>query len=237
LYSAPFSESGQSGEQGLYLGFKYALGGKFTLKGYVDRYKFTWLRFQTSAPSNGEDYLIQLDYKKRQGLFYARYRFKQGQLNTSNDIIDSIIPAKQHLVRLHAKLFLTENIRSNTRVEIRSFNASEPFLGYLFYQEIVGDIKNTKLRAYFRVSYFNSQDFRTTLYAREDDLPYTYNLAQFNREGLKYYIMLKYTYKKMNCYVRWAHVNYVDVESLGSGNDLILGNIRSEIKLMLALKL
>lgn len=237
LYNAPFSESGNSGEQGLYLGFKYAINGKFTLKGYADRYKFTWLKFQTSAPSNGEDYLIQLDYKKPQGVFYVRYRFKQGQINTSGEHIDSIIYSKQQLVRLHAKLFLTQNIRSNTRIEIRAYKSTEPFTGYLFYQEIVGDIKNTGLRAYFRVSYFNSQDFRTTIYAREDDLPYTYNLAQFNKEGLKYYIMLKYSWKKLNCYLRWAHVNFVNVDELGSGNDLILGNVRSEIKLMLAMKL
>ncbi len=237
LYNAPFSESGNSGEQGLYLGFKYNLNSKFTLKGYVDRYKFTWLKFQTSAPSNGEDYLVQLDYKKPQALFYARYRYKQGQINTTHEQTDSIVSSKQHLVRLHAKVFLAQNIRSNTRIEMRSFNSTDPFIGYLFYQEIVGDIKNTRLRAYFRVSYFNSEDFRTTLYAREDDLPYTYNLAQFNREGIKYYVMLKYSLKKLNFYLRWAHVNYVNVESLGSGNDLIEGNIRSEIKFMLAMKL
>lgn len=237
LYNAPFSESGNSGEQGLYLGFKYNLNSKFTLKGYADRYKFTWLRFQTSAPSNGQDYIIQLDYKKPQALLYARYRYRLGQIDVANQQLDSIVSSKQHLMRLHAKLFLTEKIRSNTRIELRSFNSTDPYIGYMFYQEIVSDIQKTGFRVYFRVSYFNSQNFRTTLYAREDDLPYTYNLAQFNNEGIKYYVMLKYTYKKLNFYFRWAHTHFANVESLGSGNGLINGNVRSEIKCMLAMKL
>ena len=237
LYNAPFSETGNAGEQGLYFGFKYAIHQKLLLKGYIDRFRFNWLRFQTSEPSTGEDFLLQLDFKNRQNLFYARVASSTGQLDVIGETTDSITTFKQGLMRLHAKVYFNEKIRSNTRFELRSFNATLKHTGYLFYQEIVGDIRSTKLRAYFRVSYFNSSNFRTTLYAREDDLPYTYNLAQFNREGLKYYIMLRYRYKKIDCYLRWAHVRYADVSSLGSGNDLINGNIRSELKVMLAMRL
>ncbi|MCT4622876.1 MAG: helix-hairpin-helix domain-containing protein [Schleiferiaceae bacterium] len=237
MYSAPFSETGNAGEEGFYLGLSYILNPYWSIKGYLDRYKFNWLRFQTAAPSHGEDYLLQLDLKKSKTYVYLRYRYRNGKVNESQENLLGLLNAHQHLWRLHGNYQVHRNTFLSTRIEIRTHHQSENKLSYLFYQELKSTIKNTKLKAYFRVSFFKSEDFRTSLYAREDDLPYTYNLAQFHREGIKYYIMLRYDLNPLSFYLRWAHIDYTDVETIGSGNDLILGNERSEIKAMIALKL
>jgi len=237
LYNAPFSETGNAGERGVYLGITYDVNSRISIKAYADHFSYEWLRFQVSAPSSGRDYLIHLNYKKEGLLTYLRYRYRAGQFNVSNENSKEIKSGVQQQMRWHGQLRLSSLLKLNTRIEIKTFRLSQVELGYLFYQEIVFGIHNLPLKFYTRVSYFNAPVFTTALYAREDDLPFTYNLALFNNEGVKYYIMAKYQVKTMTFYLRWAHVNYINLEEVGSGNDAIVGNQRSEIKVMFSLRL
>jgi len=235
LYNAPFSETGNAGESGAYLGIKYDVNSRVSIKAYADHFNYSWLRFTVSAPSSGRDYLFQIDYNKDLYKTYLRYRFRSGQVNVNNENSKEVQDAKQQQIRWHGQLRLSSHLKLNTRIEVKTFNIKQAEIGYLFYQEIVFELNKMPLRFYTRISYFNAPVFTTAFYAREDDLPFTYNLALFNNEGIKYYAMVKYDVKNMSFYLRWAHLNYMNLEEVGSGNDAIIGNQRSEIKLMFSL--
>ncbi len=237
LYNAPFAETGNAGERGVYLGIKYDINSRFFIKAYADHYSYTWLRFQVSAPSYGKDYLLHLEYRKGNVKTYLRYRNRSGMININGENSKEIQNANQQQIRWHGQLLLSSLLKLNTRIEIKTYKAQKKEIGYMFYQEIVFSLRKIPLKFYTRLSYFNAPIFTTALYAREDDLPFTYNLALLNNEGVKYYVMVKYVVKNVSFYLRWAHVNYFGLDELGSGNDAIVGNQKSEVKFMISLRM
>ncbi|MGM0497314.1 MAG: helix-hairpin-helix domain-containing protein, partial [Bacteroidota bacterium] len=63
VYSGAFSESSSNqNEEGWYLGVKTELVSDLTASIYVDVYRFPWLNFGVDAPSDGYEYLFDLNY-------------------------------------------------------------------------------------------------------------------------------------------------------------------------------
>ena len=63
---------------------------------------------------------------------------------------------------------------------------------------------------------------------------YNFSIPPFSGTGIRYYININYVInKKFTFYVRFAQTNYKNVTSIGSGNDEIMGDHRSEIKFQL----
>ena len=63
-YGNAFSENFKNAnEQGIYWGIKVRLSTKTELTGYVDSYRFPWLKYKVSAPSVGHEYMACVRHK------------------------------------------------------------------------------------------------------------------------------------------------------------------------------
>ena len=75
VYANAFAEGDTQNEKGIYMGLEYRPNHKLKIKGYLDNYQFPWLRFGVDAPSKGNDFLLQSDYKISRSIkMYARYK-------------------------------------------------------------------------------------------------------------------------------------------------------------------
>ena len=86
-----------------------------------------------------------------------------------------------------------------------------------------------------RLQYFETGSYASRLYAYENDVMYSYSIPVFFDKGYRYYFTINYDVsKKLSLWLRWAQTIYRDKESVGSGQDEIAGNRKTEIKLQVA---
>lgn len=231
LYSSPFSESGNDGEQGAYLGIEFQLSTKWKLNAYADRYTFNWLRYNLPFKSHGEDYLLQLNYSPNTQLTtYVRYRNKRKAFASEHNNTYHISELDSHNWRWNLIYRVHKNVLWNSRLELKSM-PNYP-TAFLMYQDLSYSFPNTALSIDFRINVFASATYLTTIYAREDDLPYSYNLAQFNNEGTKSSLRIRYRIKQLELWLRYSHNKYPNLQVVGSGVDEIKGNELTRIKVL-----
>lgn len=87
-------------EHGLYLGAEIRPLKHIRINAYADIYQFPWLRFQTSIPSLGTDFLAQITYKPSKTFeTYFRYKNEKKLQNTKIDFDDGlalVTPKNRH---------------------------------------------------------------------------------------------------------------------------------------------
>ena len=82
-----------------------------------------------------------------------------------------------------------------------------------------------------RVTLFDTDDYDSRIYTYENDLIYYYAIPAFSDQGSRFYINVRYKgIRNLTAEIKFAQTRQLDVTSIGSGNDEIQGNIRSEIR-------
>lgn len=91
-------------EHGLYLGAEIRPLKYIRINAYADVYQFPWLRFQTSIPSLGTDFLAQITYRPSKTFeTYFRYKNERKLQNTKIDFEDDLV-----LVRKKNRHYFTD---------------------------------------------------------------------------------------------------------------------------------
>lgn len=244
LYSYPFSESSALlNEQGLYFGFKTLLFPRLSLSGYIDYYKFPWLRYQIDAPSVGSDYIAQLDYNpSRNTSMYFRYRHKNSQENYSDEY--DYIPLLSDISRNEFRFFISYRpfnfLILKNRVDFTSFKKEFDGKenGYLIYQDILYRPEKFPLEVTFRYALFDTDGYDSRIYTYENDILYAFSVPSYFDKGQRVYLMLRWrVYEQLNAWFRLGRLIYSSRNTVGSGSDLINGNHKTEVKVQLQLKL
>lgn len=229
-------------ESGVYFGVEFRPFKKWKLNAYADHFKFPWLRFQTDAPSSGYDLLAQLEYQPRgSASFYIRYRDKFKPINTRQDLegVDFLVDQSRRNFRLNASYRASRQVRFRSRIEYTRYNrGAEPLSeGFMVYQDVIYNFRNTPLRITFRYALFDSDTYDSRLYAYENDVLYSFSIPAYNGRGSRVYAILKYSLgRRANIWLRWAQFYYTDRSEVGTGREAIQGNTRTEVKAQLQIK-
>ncbi|MCB2207648.1 MAG: helix-hairpin-helix domain-containing protein [Bacteroidetes bacterium] len=244
LFSYPFSESSALlNEQGLYFGFKALLLPGVSLSGYIDYYKFPWLRYQTDAPSLGSDYTTQLDYSpSRNTSMYFRYRHRNKQENYSGEY--DYIPMLSDISRNEFRFFISyqpfDFLIFKNRIDFTRYK--EEFKGqengYLMYQDILYRPEVFPVELTFRYALFDTDGYDSRIYTYENDILYAFSVPSYFDKGQRVYLMLKWrALEQLNVWFRVGRLIYSDRATVGSGTDLINENQKTEIKVQVQIKL
>ena len=83
LNTNAFSENNiPNNERGFFAGISIRPVNQIKIDGYVDIYKFPWLKYGINAPSGGISYLLQLTYSyNKKTIFYSRYKTESKAMN------------------------------------------------------------------------------------------------------------------------------------------------------------
>lgn len=237
LFSNAFSEQSKTqNEEGFYMGVEFHPYPKWTVKAYYDQFKFPWLRYSASSPSEGHEYFSQLEFTPNNLVsVYFRYKQENKPVNNSSDIIKSLAIQKKNQYRLHLSAKMNENWEIRNRIEVSHFqkeNTNEN--GYLIYQDLIYHFTKQPISLNLRYALFDTESYNSRIYAYENDILYGYSVPAYYLKGSRFYFNFNWKINRnFKLYVKYAQTKYINRTSIGSGNSEISGDLKSEIKLLL----
>jgi hypothetical protein len=238
LYSNAFTEnSSPTNEQGFYSAISIHPNNIWRIDAYADFYKFPWLKYQVDAPSVGMDYLVQATYTpNKQLLLYSRYgtEIKEANDNPNSNVLSPVVPIPKQSWRTEVNYKINRAVTFRTRTELLWYNkrSSEAETGFLSSVDILYKPMIKKYSGNVRLQYFETDSYNSRVYAYEDDVEYSFSIPVFFGTGYRYFINLNYdASKQLSFWARWAQTIYENQNTIGSGLDIINGNIKTEVNL------
>ncbi len=240
LYSDPFAESTRAqNEKGLYIGFHSQMHKKISISMYADKWSHPWLRFRTNAPTQGRDYFVRVRYyKKRSTEFYVQFRSRVRQISLSEtaEKIKPLADERRLQYRLHFRHHLTKSLEWRNRIEwIRyGFGGSTVSKGFMLYQDFIFKPLTLPFSFTARFALFDTDDFNSRIYAYENDILYSFFIPAYFGKGARYYLNIRYRpVRDWSFELRFEETYLTNQDHIGSGNEQIIGNKRSQVRVQL----
>ncbi|MDR1737740.1 MAG: hypothetical protein LBR66_02845 [Candidatus Symbiothrix sp.] len=224
LYGKTFSESTTvQNETGVYNAIQMQLPYSLELSAFLDYFRFPWLKFEVNTPSDGKDALLQLKYSPRRHWNTAlRYRYKNKQKN--------LLPYEQHRWRWQLNYAFSSAVSSRFQADYnRYLIAGTAGRGWSLTQTLSYS-PLAKLQIDGGLAYFNTDAWDTRISIYEKSLPYTFSFPTYYGRGLRYYALLRWKItSQLTVYFKCGSSHYFDVDAIGSGDDLIQGQEKTDI--------
>jgi len=235
LFGNAFTENNSPvNEKGIYTGLLLRPVTGWQLNAYTDFFKFPWIKYLVNAPTNGFDYLVQLNYQPNKSFgMYLRFR-NQNKPTDSSGSGAIYYPADQlkQNFRLHLFQQLSQRLSINNRVELLWFNhrLKTKEHGFLSYMEAQYEWK--RVGANVRVQYFETNSYDSRVYVYESDVLYSFSIPAFYDKGFRCFLNVHYDFThKWESWLRLAQTIYSNKNIIGSALDEIQGNKKTEVKL------
>ncbi|CDS92696.1 ComEA family DNA-binding protein [Sphingobacterium faecium] len=230
---------GARNEKGLYTGLVYHPSRKVQWTTYVDIFKFPWLRYRVSEPSSGYDVLSQFSYiwyKRGHLSLRLRYRVKQENAESTNDAATGLAEVSKAQLRLEYRYKLSNvwSIRSRGEGTQYQKGLGDKQYGWMVYQDLFFSPDQSKMTTNLRIAYFHTDSYNTRIYAYENDVLYASSFPLYYQKGWRFYNNVRYRIGQgIDVWAKVSAFYYPGLASIGSGLDVIQGNLKSEIKLQL----
>ena len=109
--------------------------------------------------------------------------------------------------------------------------------GYLLSQTANFKFSTIPIELYLHCAYFNTDSYESRISLYEKGVKYAFSIPSFYYKGFRGAVNLKYSpTKNITVYGKFSTTCYNNRDDIGSGNDLILGNVKSDINVMLCYK-
>ncbi len=241
LYSGGFSEnSSNKNEEGWYLGIKTELFADLTASIYIDVFRFPWLRFTTDAPSTGYEYLADIDYSLGdKGRLSARVKKGlKGENFTNNDpVINRVYDENKSSYRVHFNYKISDRFLLRNRIAMSRYAQKDiEEQGWMLYQDLRYSFNDFPLELDFRYAIFDTDSYKTRIYAYEHDLLYAFSIPAYYSKGFRTYLIAHYDRKNFDVWFKISRFFFADKEEIGSGNQTIQGNQKTTVKLQMMFK-
>lgn len=238
LYTNAFTENTYpTNEKGLFSGITIRPTIAWKVDGYVDMYKFPWLRFRVNAPTTGADYVGQLTYKPNK-LFeiYTRFKSEKKAINYNPEelVLSPVIPQPRQNWRTQFsyKVSPTFTLRSRTEAVWFDKKGAAAENGFLMYVDVLYNPALKPLSAGVRLQYFETDGYNSRLYAYENDVLYSFSIPVFYGKGYRCYLNINYDVtKKLTFWGRIAQSFYPNASKVGSSLDEINKSHKTEVKM------
>jgi hypothetical protein len=227
-------------ENGIYAGLSLKPLKGFSIDTYFDQFKFPYRTYYNPAPTTGNDFLLNSEYKISKGfLVYIKYRNKNkeetrtviDEFNRSVKVIDN---RGQMNFRIGFDYDLSGSIRLKSRyeyvmVKYDKFGGSNK--GYMFYSDVRASLtRNLSVSTRFIV--FQTEDYDSRVYEFEDDLKGVMSNVGVYDKGTRWYMLLRYQpYVFIEVSAKYSATYYDGVTSIGTGNDLIKGDLNNRFNI------
>ena len=237
FYGSSLTESsGNRNESGLYTGVMLYPLPKLKISCYVDIYHFPWLTYSTMAPESGSDYMAQVELalsRKFSVYVKGKYESKPQKAGSSTGVAADFDEVTTKL-RIHAEYEVSENFTLRTRVEYAGYSFNNQHEdGYLAFQDIVYSPVSS-LKLWLRYAYFHTDGYNSRIYTYENDLLYSFSIPEFHGKGHRIYLNLKWRpISRLTVYLKAGCTIHEGASDWGSGNDVTMGNNRTELRALL----
>ena len=232
FYGQSFQENTHlSNEKGFFTSLKGSINSHWNFFIYQDVFSFPGMKYQMRSSSSGTEHQIQLEYvSDNQSSIYFRIK----NLNKTENInVGDVNYQNQNYsrssFRLHFQHHLSENWIYQARIECSMHQTkNNKSQGVLLFQDLKFKRKNFSTSA--RITCFNTDDFDSRIYVYENNVLYAYPIQFYQNSGISFYLNSSINInQKLTFWLLLHHVKYFNVDHIGSGNDEIKGNKKSQI--------
>jgi hypothetical protein len=238
FYGSAFAEGSRNiNEKGIYTGLKYTIKKGLVVSGFYDSFRFPWLKFGVDIPSQGYDYQLRISRQPNKiKNHYLAFHHETKQKNAPNNInnINSIKDYYRNQLIFGNEYIYKQFYKFQTKIQYNNyqFKGLKKSNGVAIIQDFEGKIKKFQYKT--RVAYFNTDDYDSRVYAYENDVLYAVSFPAYYGKGFRYYVVAKIPiYKKIDAWIRLARTNVLDRAVIGSGNDQINDNKKTDLKVQL----
>lgn len=220
-------------ETGIYWGWKYRINRKWSQSGYLDIFRFPWLKFRTYAPSAGHEALLRLMYQPSKSTTFfiqARQETKSRNIRDENTRTYLVRRGRKRNYWIHANYQINKQISMKSRVQFSNYQLANTYTaGFVLAQDLRVHVK--KIKCTMRYALFDTDDYDNRQYMYENDVWLAFSLPAYYGIGIRKYFLLEYKWNKhLTCWIRYSHTRYTDRKTIGSGLDAIDGNTKNDIK-------
>lgn len=228
-------------EQGLYMGLQLTPFAHWKVSAYADFFRFPWLRYGIDAPSQGREYMAQVDYTRmKNASFYLRYKHRQREKNqTLPDATTAILPYEQHRARMQLQYKISSLILK-TSLDGILYDDSDGSRskGFMAAQSIGWTPPSAlPLKADAYIACFRTDDYNTRLSSYEKNILYAFNMPQLYGKGVRLAATLRYDVAAgLSIFVKLSSTRYSDREVTGTDLEEIAGNVKTDLSTLLRWK-
>lgn len=241
MFARSFGESSApQNENGWYLAAEATPIAHWKFFASLDLFSFPWWKYRISKPSQGVDAMFQAIYSSVRNLsMYINYRYKQKERDVTGTSGAVILPVYHHRTR-YRLTYTPATWKLQTTLDYNHFHSQgKPSgQGYQCTQSCGYSFPSFPLSISLQGSYFHTDDYDSRVYASERGLLYTFYTPSFYGKGFRYSTYLRYDLNKAFMFlVKLGQTIYQDRYEIGSGNDLIKGNKKTDMQMQLRIKL
>lgn len=240
FYNAGFSEgSNTQNEKGLYSGLKVKLSKSVSINGYVDLFKFPWMKYGVDSPSEGHEILVQPIYKPNKIFeIYFRYRQQLRERNSSvsTGAITSIEPYLQRNYRINLSYIINEAFTFKSRIEYLTIESNSNGFqkGMIITQDLLWKPKSSPIDLAFRYALFDTDGYDSRIYSYENNALYVFAVPAYYYKGSRAYILFRYSFfRHCDLWVRYGLFLFDNLFTLSSGAEQINGSRKSDLVVQL----
>lgn len=203
----------------------------------ADFFSFTAPKYLIHLPSFGKEYLGMFSFSINSSSkikFFGKRTIKMKDNNSSP--IDALTQYDLRRFYMEFKTCLPNNFELQTRTDlvlntlksqIEKGKSSFLNLSYKTEKSVIG----------IRATYFNTDNWNTRIYLYEHDVLYHFYIPAFYDQGVRYFINFTRKIGSLSQFwVKFGKTQYFNKTTIGSGNDEIQGNVKSEIRAQLRIK-
>jgi hypothetical protein len=231
-YGNAFSENYKnSNERGMYWGMRLRLTHFTELTAYYDTYTFPWLKYKVSAPSNGHEWMVNLQHKfGKKVITRLQYRQENKERDTEIGLEKELLIHQRKNVSFQLEYKADKHIYFKSKAQGSAYLQNEtPTSGFLISQDIGYDGK--AFDVYLNSTLFDTDDFENRQYVFEKDVLYSFSFPFFTGKGVRNYVLIRWKASKMlSFWLKYGQTSYFDRQTVGSGYEETMGDKRSEIR-------
>lgn len=243
-YSSPLASSFAEGSQindenGFYFGARVLPAAKISVNMYMDFFRFNRIKYTTASAGSGKEFLFQLNYTPdKNWQMYGRYFYESKPVKVSGVYSKKNIDQLRQSIRLNVTGELNPCVTTKTRFEQTFFRHDHYSCGFFVSQDLGIHPEKWPANFWGRFAYFKTGDYDSRIYSYENDLLYQFSVPPLYGEGVRSYLTGKVKIcEKAEFWYKVARTWFFGVHSISSGNSLITGNKRTEVKFQIRFRI
>ncbi|HEY3371881.1 MAG TPA: helix-hairpin-helix domain-containing protein [Prolixibacteraceae bacterium] len=195
FFSHTLTESARvNDEHALYLGFKFFPAPHWTVRSYADFFEYRWIKYTTTAPSNGTELFAQLTYNASDRTeLYLRFFQEEKMVKVISENSKYNEAQRINRFRLHYSQKINDNFSLKSRIELSVYSKLTAEKGILVYQDLIYQPAGKRFSMNGRLAWFDSDGYNSRLYAYENDLLYSFSVPALSGRGIRTYLNFKQT--------------------------------------------
>lgn len=239
--AGPMTESGSfQGEEGLYSGIRWELPCQLVFSSYFDYYRFNWLRFRVDAPASGFDWLGHIEKNfGRDAELLVKLRHREKPVNESADVSENRVLYQKHdQLKLQYRQRVSPGWQLTTQLQWHFVsNEKNDQQGQMLAQDLKWSNNKQTLTLTGRLAVFSTNGYEARLYSYEPHVLYMFSVPAYSGKGSRFLFMANYKLaKNIHFWLRCARWQYTDRDEIGSGNQMISSNKKTEFTFQARLK-